>query len=67
MGTTQDVEVTLEVTDVLGQVIYNNKVIANGGRINETLLLNNTLVNGMYMLNMHTTTEQKVFHFVIEK
>jgi len=67
MGTTQDVEVTLEVTDVLGQVIYNNKVIANGGRINETLSLNNTLVNGMYMLNIRTTTEQKVFHFVIEK
>ena len=67
MGTTQDVEVTLEVTDVLGQVIYNNKVTATGGKISETISLNSTLANGMYMLDMHTATEHKVFHFVIEK
>ncbi len=67
MGTTQDVEVTLEVTDVLGQVIYNNKVIAQDGKINEAISLSGTLANGMYMMNVHTATEQKVFHFVIEK
>ena len=67
MGSTQDVEVTLEVTDVLGQVIYSNKVTAQGGRIGEVLSLNNTLANGMYLMNIHTASEQKVFHFVIEK
>ena len=67
MGSTQDVEVTLEVTDVLVQVIYSNKVTAQGGRIGEVLSLNNTLANGMYLMNIHTASEQKVFHFVIEK
>ena len=67
IGTTADEEVSLEVTDVLGQVIYKSKVTARGGRINETVALSNLLANGMYMLNMHTGTENKVFHFVIEK
>ena len=65
MSTTQDVEVTLEVTDVLGQVIYNNTVTAEGGRVNETISLSGTLANGMYMVNVHTATEQKVCHFVV--
>ena len=67
MGTTQDVEVTLEVTDVLGQVIYNNKVTATGGRISEKISLNNTLVNGMYILNIKALTGRNVFHFVVKK
>ncbi len=65
MGTTQDVEVTLEVTDVLGQVIYNSKVNATGGKINEVISLNSVLANGMYMLNVRSATERQVFHFVI--
>ena len=67
IGTMQDEEVSLEVTDVLGQVIYKNKVTAHGGKINETVVLSNVLANGMYMLNMHSGAENKVFHFVIEK
>jgi uncharacterized protein YjdB len=67
MGSMQDEEVTLEVTDVLGQVIYKDKVIAKGGRLNETLNLGNTLANGMYNLNVRSGKENKVFHFVIEK
>ena len=67
MGTKQDAEVTLEVTDVLGQVIYNSKVTAEGGKVNETISLSGTLANGMYMMNVHTATEHKVFHFVVER
>ena len=62
-----DEEVTLEVTDVLGQVIYKTKVTAQGGRLNETITLNNTLANGMYMLNVHSAAEKMTFHFVVEK
>ena len=67
MGTMQDAEVTLEVTDVLGQIIYSSKVTAQAGKISEVISLNNTLTNGMYMMNVHSATEQKVFHFVIAK
>ena len=67
LATTHDEEVTLEVTDVLGQVIFKDKVTAFGGKINETISLSNSLANGMYMLNMSTANESKTFHFVIEQ
>ena len=66
-GTTTDEEVTLEITDVLGQVIYQSKVIANEGRINEAISLSSTLTNGMYMLKLQTGNGSKVFHLMIEK
>ena len=67
LGTLSDEEVSLEVTDVLGQVIYSNKVMVHGGKISEALTLSNTLANGMYILNMHTGSADKTFHFVVEK
>jgi uncharacterized protein YjdB len=67
LGSVNDEAVTLEVTDVLGQVIYKTKVTAQGGRINETVTLANTLANGMYILNVQSGTENKTFHFVIEQ
>ena len=60
-------EVTVEVTDVLGQVIYKHKIKVHNGAINEKISLDGTLANGMYMLNLRSGTENKVFHFVIEK
>ena len=67
LGSVSDEEVTLEVTDVLGQVIYKTKVTAQSGRLNEAITLNNTLANGMYMLNVHSATEKMTFHFVVEQ
>ena len=67
LGTLQDEEVSLEVTDVLGQVIYSHKVTAQGGRINEAISLSGTLANGMYMLNLHSGSADKTFHFAVEK
>ena len=67
MGTTVDEEVSVEITDILGQVIYKNNVVAHNGMINENILLSGTLANGMYMLNMRSETGNKIFHFVIDK
>ncbi len=66
-GSTIDEELTLEITDVLGQVIYTSKVTAREGKVNETISLGSTLANGMYMLKLHTGNGDKVFHLVIEK
>jgi hypothetical protein len=60
-------DLTLEVVNMLGQVIYNQKVAVNNGEINERIQLSNALANGMYILNLHSGTENKVFHFVIEQ
>jgi GEVED domain-containing protein/type IX secretion system substrate protein len=67
VGTTVDEEVTLEITNMLGQVVYSNKVIAQSGNLNEQIKLSNTLANGMYILNVRSGVDTKAFHFVIEQ
>ena len=67
LGTTADEEVTMEVTDILGQVIYKNKVMVHNGLINENVQLSSTLANGMYMMNLRSGSDSKVIHFVIEQ
>jgi len=65
LGTTQNEEVTLEVTNMLGQVVYTGKVTAQSGVIDAPVQLGSELANGMYMLNLRSGSETKVFHFVI--
>jgi hypothetical protein len=62
-----DEEVSMEISNMLGQVVYKNKVMAQGGNINEQVQLGNTLANGMYLLNLRSGTETRVFHFVVEQ
>ena len=59
-----DDEVNLEMTDVLGQVVYKATVMAKGGVINEKVSLNN-LAAGMYLLSLHSGADNRVFHVVI--
>ena len=67
LGTTADEEITMEVTDMMGQVVYKNKVVTHGGIIDEKVTLNNTLANGMYIMNLRSGSDTKIFHFVIEQ
>jgi hypothetical protein len=57
----------VEVTNMLGQVVYSSEVTAKGGVINERIELNNTLANGMYLLNLSNGSDRKVFHFVVKQ
>ena len=66
LGVSDD-DVSIEVTDMLGQVVYKDKLTVYGGNINQLISLSNTLANGMYMLNLNSTSAHKVFHFVIEQ
>ncbi|MFI5195598.1 MAG: T9SS type A sorting domain-containing protein, partial [Chitinophagales bacterium] len=60
-------EVTVEIRDVLGQVIYKKKVMSQNGNINELIQLDNTVANSMYIVNVRLGTENKMFHIVIEQ
>lgn len=60
-------EVTIEVTNMLGQVVFTNKVNVQNGKLNEAIQLNSSLANGMYLLNLRSENENTVFHFVIEQ
>jgi hypothetical protein len=59
--------VTIDVTDVLGQVIHRTITNAKNGSLDEHIKLGNTLANGMYMVNVHTATATKVFHIVLQQ
>ena len=58
-------EISLQLVDVLGHVVYTGKTTANNGVINEKVQISNTLANGMYILNMSSETMNKVLHVVI--
>ena len=60
-------EVSLEITDLLGQVVYRNKVQPKNGYVDERIKLSGTLANGMYLLTVHGEKVNEVFHIVVEQ
>lgn len=60
-----DPEAQLELTNMLGQVVYRNTVSLQHGMINEHIQLDRSLANGMYILNIHSGTASQVFHMVL--
>ncbi len=67
IGSNKDEAVSLEITDMLGQVVYTGKGVAAGGVTNEQIVLNSNLANGIYLLNVKAPAGSKVFPFVVEK
>jgi hypothetical protein len=65
LAATTDQEVSVEITDMLGQVIYRSTVVAISGQVNEQVQLDNTIANGIYMLTLRSETESKIFHVVV--
>lgn len=59
--------VNVEITDMLGKVIYRNVILANKGVINDRLMLDGTVANGMYLINVKSEHIAKTFHFVVEQ
>jgi uncharacterized protein YjdB len=67
LGTTADEDVNIEITDMLGQVVYKDKITALNGNINTPIHLSGSLANGMYIVSLRSGAENKVFHLVIEQ
>jgi len=67
LGTTNDEEVSVEISDMLGQVIYKDKVMVHGGNIDQKVQLSSSIANGMYILNLSSASANNVFHVVIEQ
>jgi uncharacterized repeat protein (TIGR01451 family) len=62
-----DQEVAIEVTNMLGQVVYKRYITTKNDVVYEQVELSNTLPNGMYMLSLKTVGGSKVVHFVLEQ
>ncbi len=66
LGIADDQELTVEITNMLGQVVYANKILAQNGNVDQHVQLNN-IANGMYLLSLRSATENTVVHIVIEQ
>jgi hypothetical protein len=60
-------DVTIELTNMLGQVVFRGITITQNGIVNERIQVSNTLPNGMYMLTLRTQTAANVYHVIIEQ
>ena len=61
-----DEDVTIEIMDMLGKVVYVHTVTAAGGVINEPIGLSG-IESGIYLLNVRNKNESQVLRFVVEK
>ncbi len=67
LGGSFDEAVALEITDMLGQVIYRDNVKAVRGEFSHGITLNGKFANGMYLINVKSEHLNQVFHFVLEQ
>jgi uncharacterized protein YjdB len=65
VGNTND-QLQLEITNMLGQVVYKNNLIVNNGKVNQHIGLS-ALTNGFYVLSISTKDGRSTLHMVIEK
>jgi uncharacterized protein YjdB len=66
-GSTGDEKVSVEVTNMLGQLVHKSSFKVQNGLINESIHLDNSIANGMYLLNLRTDSQNQIFNMVIEK
>jgi len=59
-------DISMEITNMLGQVVYKNNIKALQGKINEPVSVDNKLPNGVYLLNLRQGDVSKVIRFVVE-
>lgn len=62
-----DHNLSIVITDLLGRIVYNGVITTKDGMINEPVQLGNAVSNGMYLVNLLSEGDQKVFHLVIER
>jgi hypothetical protein len=66
IGSSIDETVSVELTDMLGQVVYKQSVIAHAGNVDERLHPA-VLANGVYLLSVRAASFSRVFHIIIER
>ena len=64
-GNATDGLMQLQVVDVLGKVVFGKEITVANGIINEHIVLDHAIANGMYLLHLTLGGESKVLHFVV--
>jgi hypothetical protein len=60
-------EMVIKITDVLGQIVYENSFTSTSGEFNKQIILDHTLPAATYLLHLYSANEEMVFHFVINR
>lgn len=58
--------VTMEVSNMVGQIVYTGTLSPNNGKVNEQVILGNDLTPGNYILKVKSTSGNQTFHFVLQ-
>ena len=67
LASATDEEVQIEITNMLGQVVYEDKLMPQNGALSGRIQMSGTIASGMYLLTLHTTRGNIVFHVVVEQ
>ena len=62
-----DENVVMEITNLLGQVVFTNTIKANNGVVNEKVNLSSNITNGMYLVNLKSQSGSTQINLVIEQ
>jgi hypothetical protein len=62
---TSGTEVTLELTDMAGRIVYTKIVALNANSLNENLQLSKNIASGVYLLNVKAAALHQVFRVAI--
>jgi len=65
VGIAVDEDVRLVITDMLGQVVFNDMTRTKNGVIEQPITLGNNLANGMYILDVRSEHVSGTFHFIL--
>jgi len=60
-------EVPVDITNMLGQVVYRGSLHVSNGMMDAQVLMDGSLANGMYMLTLHLNEGKQTLHFVMEQ
>lgn len=67
LSSTVTEEVTAEVTNMLGQVVYRDNIKAVRGNIDQRITLDGSLANGIYLLNIKAGDKSQTFYVTVGK
>ncbi len=60
-------DVMIEITDMLGQVVHTGKADVRNGSIDEHIQLDRSLANGIYIVNLRSSSVTKAVHLVLQQ
>jgi len=65
LNTAIDREVSIDVTNMLGQIVYSGKTATSGGKLEARIQLRD-MPGGAYLLSLRSGSANKIFHIVVE-